>query len=334
MPETTVDMTAEQLLSAAREADAATGMIEPESIPPVEVAEEPESKPEGEPAEADPEVPPEPQEEIEIPAPETPEPAVEPDKDAETGEKTLDEGEKPEPKAGSKWAKNRARQEKTWNAINERKTEQDKRESELVELQQDLERQREKLADQTEYRDAEGYTAQDYEGAAKEFKESGEEQFAREAGEKASEVREKERVYKTESKVKSDREMADKTRDKVMAGLLNKHPELKDANSELTTVSNAILQQYPILQYDPHGPQYAVDVAQLRLKAQKAENLESELGDLTEKYEKLEKKTAVTGGFTPEKPDGAPAGFDDLPSEDQEKYLRDAAHNADTMINH
>ena len=33
----------------AREADAAAGMIEPESIPPVEVAEEPESKPEGEP---------------------------------------------------------------------------------------------------------------------------------------------------------------------------------------------------------------------------------------------------------------------------------------------
>ncbi len=67
------------------------------------------------------------------------------------------------------------------------------------------------------------------------------------------------------------------------------------------------------------------------MAATSAEGKESEVKELTDKLNKLEKKMSVDGGFTGERP-SAEKGFDDLSDKDQELFLRKAAANLDDTM--
>ena len=60
------------------------------------------------------------------------------------------------------------------------------------------------------------------------------------------------------------------------------------------------------------------------MEAEKGKNASTELSELRERYNKLEKKLSVTGGFTAGKADGE-KGFDDMSDAEQTQYLMRAA---------
>jgi len=104
--------------------------------------------------------------------------------------------------------------------------------------------------------------------------------------------------------------------------LMNQHPDLRKDDSEITKRANALLRQHPANM--PDGLQAAVNGALMQMEAEKGKNASTELSELQEQYNKLEKKLSVTGGYTNGKPDGD-KGFDDMSDDEQTQHLLRAA---------
>jgi hypothetical protein len=75
----------------------------------------------------------------------------------------------------------------------------------------------------------------------------------------------------------------------------------------------------------------AVDVAFLRQKANRSEELEARVNELESAKSKLEKKTSVVGGFTSERV-GGEKGFDDMSDNEQKAFLMRAAVEHDNAL--
>ena len=309
MSEESGDTTAEQMLAAAKQYDAA-----------VEAGETPEVVIQTE----------EPKEEVQDESPpETTEEAVkEPEtegQDADEQVSSLTEGEAPEaeeqPK--SKWAKNEERKTSSWKHINAEKEEIKRQREELLKVAEELKGRQADLDDGKAYRDEKGFTAEDYENAAKRLTEEGDDDLASDAKERAKEVRTEADKSQQEREVKKQHGAFESKRQELM----QKHEDLRDVNSELTKAANAILQQYPSMA-NADGLEHAVNIAQLQMKAAGAEKSETQVEELTNKLNKLEKKMSVSGGFTSEKVDGG-RSFDDLSEKEQEAHLLKAAMNFD-----
>ena len=309
MSEESGDTTAEQMLAAAKQYDAA---VEAGETP--EVVIQPE----------------EPKEEVQDESPpETTEEAVkEPEtegQDADEQVSSLTEGEAPEaeeqPK--SKWARNEERKTSSWKHINAEKEEIKRQREELLKVAEGLKGRQADLDDGKAYRDEGGYTAEDYERAAKRAELEGYDKEAKEALESAEVVRKEAKEAVQGREVKKERDAYESKRQELM----QKHEDLRDVNSDLTKAANAILQQYPSMA-NADGLEHAVNIAQLQMKAAGAEQSETQVKELTNKLNKLEKKMSVSGGFTSEKVDGG-RSFDDLSEKEQEAHLLKAAANFD-----
>mgnify|MGYP003146168207 FL=1 len=315
MSEESGEVTAEQLLAAASQYDAAMDAGEQPSMvidspeedeyPAVEEPEA-ESKPE--------ETPPEPE-------------AVSADKEPDSSLTEQEEAKAPSPKEKSKYAKNRERLNKTWAAANEVR-EQNKRDRQAIEqAQAELEKQRQQLAATQGYRDEHGHTAKDYEEAAKGFRDEGETKLAEAADRKVKELSEKQNQAVRQANEAKHWETLEAKRQELML----KHPDLQNADSELTKRANALLQAHPQVANMPDGLQAAVNGAVMQMEAEKGKNASTELSELRERYNKLEKKLSVTGGFTAGKADGE-KGFDDMSDEEQTQYLMRAASAHDDSL--
>ena len=309
MSEESGDTTADQMLAAAKQYDAA---VEAGETP--EVVIQPE----------------EPKEEVQDESPpETTEEAVkEPEtegQDADEQVSSLTEGEAPEaeeqPK--SKWARNEERKTSSWKHINAEKEEIKRQREELLKVAEGLKGRQADLDDGKAYRDEGGYTAEDYERAAKRAELEGYDKEAKEALESAEVVRKEAKEAVQGREVKKERDAYESKRQELM----QKHEDLRDVNSDLTKAANAILQQYPSMA-NADGLEHAVNIAQLQMKAAGAEQSETQVKELTNKLNKLEKKMSVSGGFTSEKVDGG-RSFDDLSEKEQEAHLLKAAANFD-----
>lgn len=309
MSEESGDTTAEQMLAAAKQYDAA-----------VEAGETPEVVI----------LPEEPKEEVQDESPPelTEEAVKEPEtngQDADEQVSSLTEGEAPkaEEQPKSKWAKNEERKTSSWKHINAEKEEIKRQREELLKVAEELKGRQADLDDGKAYRDEKGFTAEDYENAAKRLKEEGDDDLASDAKERAGEVRTEANKSQQEREVKKQHGAFESKRQELM----QKHEDLRDVNSDLTKAANAILQQYPSMA-NADGLEHAVNIAQLQMKAAGAEKSETQVEELTNKLNKLEKKMSVSGGFTSEKVDGG-RSFDDLSEKEQEAHLLKAAMNFD-----
>jgi len=300
MPEENGEITAEQMLAAAEQYDAA---LEAGEAPPEMVEIEPQPEREEEQQEPE-ELPPE-------------------GDNAETVSSLTEEEEAKAPspqEKKSKYAKNRDRLNKTWADANEVK-EQNKRDRQAIEqANSELEKQRQQIAATHGYRDEHGHTAKDYEEAAAGFRDEGETKLAEAADRKVKDLSEKQDQAVTQSRQQQSAQVFEAKRQELMS----KHPDLQQADSELTKKANALLQQHPQVASMPDGLQAAVNGALMQMDAEKGKNATTELSELQEKYNKLEKKMSVTGGFTSGKPDGE-KGFDDMSEDEQGAYLIRAA---------
>ena len=311
MPEESGEVTAETLLAAAGQYDAA---IEAGEQPEVNVLSDGKPEPEGE-------TPPE--EPAEVAEPESEEQNV------DEPESSLTEGETPEEEdepQKSKWAKNEARKSKSWKDINSQKEELKREREELEAMKGQLHERQTDMDDGKAYRDDKGFTAEDYENAAIRLKEEGDDDLAKDAELRAKEVLEEGKKADNNRALKEAQSQWEAARD----DLYKEMPELKDNNSELTQPANGILKEHPDLMYLPNGQglRHAVQVAQWKVAASKTDKSQAEVKELTDKLNKLEKKMSVGGGFTSDKLDGDKT-FDDLSMEEQEDYLLKAAGQLD-----
>ena len=316
MPEETGDVTAEQLVAAAAQFDAA-----------LEAGEEPSTvieSPDGDeyPAVEETEAESEPEE-----SPPEPE-ADSTDKEPESSLTEEEEVKAPSPKEKkSKYAKNRDRLNKTWAETNEVK-EQNKRDRAAInQAYAQLEQQRQQIAATHGYRDKHGHTAKDYAEAAKGFRDEGETKLAEAADRKVNELSHKQNQAVAQSR-QNQHNMAFEAKRQT---LMSKYPDLRKSDSEITKKANTLLQQHPAIARSPDGLQAAVNGALMQIDAEKGKNASTELSELRDKYNKLEKKLSVTGGYTNGKPDGD-KGFDDMSDDEQTQLLLRAAKAHDDNL--
>ena len=199
---------------------------------------------------------------------------------------------KTEPKdKSSKFAQEQNRKAKTWEQINAEK-EALKAEREAVRREREewsKQREQSKTAETNSFRDEKGYTAEDYEAAAKEFDADGDSQLAKAARAKADGVRK----AATERQQKAQQEKFAKAWSDSYARLSEKETWLKDQNSPEYKRTVELLQKVPMLTSMPDGLVHAVELMKLQDTASKAQSIEAENKALKEQLNKLQQKTAI-----------------------------------------
>lgn len=199
--------------------------------------------------------------------------------------------QKTEKDKSSKFAQEQNRKAKTWEQINAEK-EALKAEREAVRREREewgKQREQSKAAETSSFRDEKGYTAEDYEAAAKEFDADGDSQLAKAARSKADGVRK----AATERQQKVQQEKFAKAWSDSFSRLSEKETWLKDQSSPEYKRTVELLQKVPMLTSMPDGLVHAVELMKLQDTAGKAQSIEAENKALKEQLNKLQQKTAI-----------------------------------------
>ena len=199
---------------------------------------------------------------------------------------------KTEPKEkSSKFAQEQNRKAKTWEQINAEK-EALKAEREAVRREREewtRSREQSKATETNSHRDEKGYTAEDYEAAAKEFEADGDSQLAKAARAKADNVRK----AAGERQQKVQQEQFQKSWAENYGKLSEKEAWLKDQNSSEYKRTVELLNNFPLLTATPDGLVHAVEIVKLQNAAERAQSMEAENKSLKEQLNKLQQKTAI-----------------------------------------
>lgn len=209
---------------------------------------------------------------------------------SETDSKAKQKEEKPKDQK-SKFAQDQNRKTKTWEQINAEK-EAIRAEREAVRREREewiKQREQSTVADTNSFRDEKGYTAEDYEAAAKEFDADGDSQLAKAARAKADGVRKT--VSVKQQQVQQER--FNKAWADNYGRLSEKEVWLKDQSSSEYKRTVELLQRVPFLTGMPDGLVHAVELMKLQDTAGRSQSLESENKALKEQLNKLQQKTAI-----------------------------------------
>ena len=239
---------------------------------------------------------------------------------------------KAEPKEkSSKFAQEQNRKAKTWEQINAEK-EALKAEREAVRREREewsKQREQSKTAETNSFRDEKGYTAEDYEAAAKEFDADGDSQLAKAARAKADGVRK----AATERQQKAQQEKFAKAWSDSYARLSEKETWLKDQNSPEYKRTVELLQKVPMLTSMPDGLVHAVELMKLQDTASKAQSIEAENKALKEQLNKLQQKTAIGKSVPAGQLKAEEKDFSKLSLKEQREALLRAAREFDREAN-
>ena len=209
---------------------------------------------------------------------------------SESESKAKQKEEKPKDQK-SKFAQDQNRKTKTWEQINAEK-EAIRAEREAVRREREewsKQREQSSVADTNSFRDEKGYTAEDYEAAAKEFDADGDSQLAKAARAKADGVRKS--VSVKQQQVQQER--FTKTWADNFNKLSEKETWLKDQSSNEYKRTVELLQRIPILTTLPNGLAHAVELMKLQDTAGRYQSVEAENKALKEQLNKLQQKTAI-----------------------------------------
>ena len=209
---------------------------------------------------------------------------------SENDSKAKQKEEKPKDQK-SKFAQDQNRKTKTWEQINAEK-EAIRAEREAVRREREewsKQREQSSVADTNSFRDEKGYTAEDYEAAAKEFDADGDSQLAKAARAKADGVRKS--VSVKQQQVQQER--FTKTWADNFNKLSEKETWLKDQSTPEYKRTVELLQRIPILTTLPNGLAHAVELMKLQDTAGRYQSVEAENKALKEQLNKLQQKTAI-----------------------------------------
>ena len=249
---------------------------------------------------------------------------------SENDSKAKQKEEKPKDQK-SKFAQDQNRKTKTWEQINAEK-EAIRAEREAVRREREewsKQREQSSVADTNSFRDEKGYTAEDYEAAAKEFDADGDSQLAKAARAKADGVRKS--VSVKQQQVQQER--FTKTWADNFNKLSEKETWLKDQSSNEYKRTVELLQRIPILTTLPNGLAHAVELMKLQDTAGRYQSVEAENKALKEQLNKLQQKTAIgksvpAGQLKTEEKD-----FSKLSQKEQRDALMRAAREFDRESN-
>lgn len=268
--------------------------------------------------------PPEPEAEPEVnqadPPPEPEQPKQ--DESAPSGaEGSLTEKTEQEKPDVSREAKDMERKMRSWKSLNDEK-EQFQKEREEFEQQKEKWRVQQ-LSETNEIRDDEGYSAKDYDKAAKEFRDDGEVDLAVDAEEKANKLREQE--SETAKKLQADKFSKDFRSNYEQARAT--YPDLADHDSELFKRTEQVFLYYPELLGDADGPRKAAWVASRDILASQAESFRDENQQLKNELEEYKSKLSISGSQPAPRP--ASKEFMEMDAEARFKMLTDQAAQMD-----
>jgi len=261
-------------------------------------------------------------------------------KEVDGGEREVGTKAEPEAKAekkaepkekSSKFAQEQNRKAKTWEQINAEK-EALKAEREAVRREREewsKQREQSKTAETNSFRDEKGYTAEDYEAAAKEFDADGDSQLAKAARAKADGVRK----AATERQQKAQQEKFAKAWSDSYARLSEKETWLKDQNSPEYKRTVELLQKVPMLTSMPDGLVHAGELMKLQDTASKAQSIEAENKALKEQLNKLQQKTAIGKSVPAGQLKAEEKDFSKLSLKEQREALLRAAREFDREAN-
>lgn len=244
--------------------------------------------------------------------------------DAKGDDKGKPDGQ--EGKTGSKFAKEKARQGKTWAEINAQKEALKQERERLDRERSEWQRQREEASKSQvgEFRDKNGHTAEEYESAAKTFEAQGEDELAKQALKAAKETREAAQAHR----VQAEQDKFNKAWADNYAKLAEKREWLKDQNSDNYKRTVDLLTRYPILRGTPDGINHAVELIELQDEAASAGTMKAQIAELTKELETLRKKTSIGGGKPVSGAKGAKP-LSQLSLKEQEAQLQKLAEEMD-----
>lgn len=242
-----------------------------------------------------------------------PEPKTEASKPGTEAAKTDDTGKQPEQ---SKYQKELERRERSWQKLEEEK-------AKLRQEREALEAERQKVTKTAAPRDEKGYSADEYEDAAKKFEASGDTVLAEKARQKAQELRQTATAKQEETRLAEFRQKWTET----VAKVVDEHPDLKSADSELAKKVTSALRENPHFSMTPEGFRKAVEYVQLSDKAASVPGLQAEVETLKKEIERLNKLTSLSASGPTAKP--GTKSFEDLPAKEQEAELTRMAEAAD-----
>lgn len=249
------------------------------------------------------------------------------DKDAQPAEAPQKETKQGEQKKESKFAQEQARKTKTWETINAEKQAIKAEKEALARERDEWQKQRQQTeakASET-YRDEAGFTADDYEKAAKEFEADGDKDLAKAASKKAAEARKA--AGEHQNKVQQER--FNKAWEDTYVRLSDKEPDLKDPNSDLYKSTVDLIGRFQILRAAPDGLAHAVEIVKLQQSAARSQSLDAENKSLKEQLDKLQKKTAIGKGTATQPLKAEETDFAKMPIKEQRERLMKAAREFD-----
>lgn len=247
-----------------------------------------------------------------------PAPAVLDEKPPETDPKEPDPDKKkepepePDPEKGkiSKFAKEMARREKSWQAL------QDDRKA-LEQEREELRLEKAAMQDTKPDPDKPDYSAAEYDSIAAEFEGEGRADLAKVSRLKAERAREYEAGQTTKQQEAKFRQEWDANTAKVIEA----NPDLKDISSPLYKVASHIIANKPALRSYPEGVIDAVEAAKNLLAAQNAGVIQKQVDQQKVKIDELEKKLSVGGSPQPQPLTSGTKTFEDMDDKEQDAYL-------------
>lgn len=234
---------------------------------------------------------------------------------------------KTEPEKKDSKFKDAQRRDRSWKTLETDKEEFRKEVASFQEQKADLQRQIDALrqapkpvATAEPVRDADGYTAADYERFAKDMETEGNFPVAKAAMAKAQALRSKEPAPTAQTTAPS---FSPEQWQAEVARVVQQFPELNQADAPLSRVVSNLLQSEPIFSADAKGFEKAVAVGKLQIQAHRATELEKLVETQKSEIERLNAALSL-GGSGPISSNSKPKTAAELSETDFERLLQQA----------
>jgi hypothetical protein len=224
----------------------------------------------------------------------------------------------------SKFAAENERKTRTWAEINAEREAIKAEKAEIQRMKAEAEEQRKEWAQKkseaqaVQVKDEHGYTAEDYERAAKEFRENDEWKHAEAATARAQKLRQEaaKQQFTTEF-------------NKVWSGLAKDNPDLGNPSSELFKAVQDVMTKNRVLQSFPEGVRYATEWVKLTGRVKDYDTVKTELEKAKQQLEELNKKLAPSGGRVLESKSDGEVPFEKMTPDQRSAKLMKLAKEAD-----
>ena len=263
-------------------------------------------------------------------------------KDKQTpADKANSEEDEDDPKL-TPFEKAKRRQNKAWKEITATK-DQLKKERETLEAERKaFEKTKTERAQPPEKPKHNGFTAEDYDDVAKDFEAEGKLAERDKAKAIADKLRAEEQKQKQGDEVDESKFVKLATGGRItqqeqaamtqqwqtnLQRLGKEFPAMTEEGTPLRAEVTRLLKEFPILHTSGDGIAYAVQIADLSLKAAQVPELEKQLTELKAENTRLTELTSLNPSASGRKPEQRKIG--DLPLEDAEQALREEAMAAD-----